>query len=82
MTRKERAASLESADGRARVLRTTIFLTDVLDHNLDLLALETGRPKGDLIRDGISKILVEYNYRPNQKAVFTVEKDGQPASAV
>ncbi len=76
MTRKERAASLDSSGGPARVLRTTIFLTDVLDHNLDLLALETGRPKGDLIRDGVSRILRDHQYQTDQKAVFKVQKNG------
>jgi hypothetical protein len=76
MTRKERAASFGSAETRAKVLRTTIFLTDVLDHNLDLLALETGKPKGELIRDGISRILEDHQYRPDRKAVFSVQKNG------
>ena len=72
---KERAVT-SAATGQPKLQRTTIFLTDVLDHNLDLLALETGRHKGELIRDGISRILVEHNYRPDQKASFSVHKTG------
>ena len=77
MTKKEKADSFRSAEAPAKVLRTTIFLTDVLDHNLDLLALETGKPKGELIRDGIARVLRDYQYSPDQKAVFSVQKNGQ-----
>jgi predicted DNA-binding protein len=79
--RKERTASAGSSDHYAK--RTTIFLTSVMDHNLDLLALETGKPKGELIREGISKVLTEHEYRVDQKATFTVQKCGSaPAKTV
>jgi predicted DNA-binding protein len=65
--------SRRPTDGERIVARTTIFLTDVLDHNLDLLCLESGRPKGDLIREGIERVLVEHGYDPKVKATLKVE---------
>jgi hypothetical protein len=49
-----------------------VFLTDVQDHNLDLLALQVGKPKGELIREGISQVLEKYHYRSDRKASFNV----------
>lgn len=74
--KKERGSSLtpssESKDHTPKPTRTTIFLNDVLDHNLDLLALQTGKHKGELIREGIRQVLQQHHYRPDQKASFHV----------
>ncbi len=39
--------------------RTTVFLPDALEANLDIAAFQTGRPKADIIRDALAEYLRE-----------------------
>lgn len=48
--------------------RTTVFLPDALEFNLDLAALRTGRPKSEIIRDALAMYLeTEFQQKPYLK---------------
>lgn len=64
----------EKSRHSGRNQRTTIFMTETLSHNLDLLALETGKTRAELVRDGIAYILEKHGYPADQKVTFTINK--------
>lgn len=67
--KKKRSIKSESNDAR----RTTIFLTEALNENLDALALITGRPKGEIVRQAVSEYIRQHKgFDPSKKPKITV----------
>ena len=52
--------------------RTTIFLTEVLDENLEVLALKFGDPKGVIIRRALSEFLENNGMQPHLKPIVSI----------
>jgi Ribbon-helix-helix protein, copG family len=60
-------------NGSASLTRTTIFLPDEMDQNLDCLALMTGESKATIVRLALAKYMKEtYGYDPYKKPKITV----------
>ncbi len=72
--RKERADSISSNGNTAapRVARTTVFLTDLLNENLDALALSTGLAKGELVRRALTQYITQEGLNPHKKPKIKV----------
>jgi hypothetical protein len=70
-SKREKGTNIEAEPeaSRSKVRpRTTVFLPEPLEFNLDLLALQTGRPKADIIRTALASYLRnECNMDPTQK---------------
>jgi hypothetical protein len=60
------------SDGTKNLTRTTIFLTETLNENLDALALKTGEPKGALVRQAVSDFLKTHGLQPDKRPKVTV----------
>ena len=63
--KKEKAEDLEQqfkASGAGRPTRTTIFLSESLNFFLDCYALESGKPKGEIVRTALSEFLAKQGY--------------------
>ncbi len=63
--KKERAKALEqkfNRTGEGRPTRTTIFLSERWQFLLDCYAIESGRPKGEVVREAIQKYLTSKGY--------------------
>ena len=75
--RKERAHFVKAAiaDG-ASVTRTTCFLSEAQDYNLDVLALNSGKSKGNLIREGIAMVLKHYGLPEDSRVEFRIVAPG------
>jgi len=54
-------------DHGEELTRTTIFLTENLSRNLDLLAIQEGKSKGELIREVMSRYLREHGFHPDRR---------------
>ena len=53
--------------------RTTVFLPDALEFNLDLAALRTRRPKAEIIREALAKYLrEELKMEPDKEPEITL----------
>ena len=52
--------------GSKNVTRTTIFLTDTLNANLEALALTTGEPKGVIVRKAVSDFIRKNGLQPHK----------------
>jgi hypothetical protein len=66
--RKERAISVKQEVGTGEALtRTTCFLSQTQDYNLDVLALHSGKSKGNLIREGIAMVLKQNGFPDNDR---------------
>jgi hypothetical protein len=70
--RKEKALNVSGGDNGyetgGKVARTTIFLTEVLNDNLDALALTTGVPKGEHVRRAITDYIgKQEGFNPHKK---------------
>lgn len=59
-------------NGTKNVTRTTIFLTDALNDNLEALALTVGEPKGVLVRKAVSEFLKRQGMQPHRKPKVSV----------
>jgi hypothetical protein len=59
-------------NGTKNVTRTTIFLTETLNDNLEALALTTGEPKGVLVRKAVSEYLKKQGMQPHKKPKVSV----------
>lgn len=59
-------------NGSKNVTRTTIFLTEALNDNLDALALTTGEPKGVIVRKAVSEYLKKQGMQPHKKPKVSV----------
>jgi hypothetical protein len=59
-------------NGTKNLMRTTIFLTETLNENLDALALKTGEPKGLLVRKAVSDFLKTHGLQPDKRPKVTV----------
>jgi hypothetical protein len=75
--RKERALNVANNgvgyDTSGKIARTTVFLTEVLNDNLDALALTTGVPKGEHVRRAISDYIgKQEGFNPHRKPKVTV----------
>jgi hypothetical protein len=58
--------------GSEKVKRTTIFLTEVLDENLEALSLTSGEAKGEIIRRALSEYLRNQGMQPHKKPKVSV----------
>lgn len=56
--------------------RTTIFLTDALNANLECYALQSGESKGVIVRKALAAYLRDKGLTPGQKPRVTVSYDG------
>lgn len=58
-----------SADGEGggKPARTTIFMTEALSFNLDLFALKSGKPKGEIVREAVTQYLEKAGLEPERK---------------
>jgi hypothetical protein len=71
--RKERSTAVGAEVGVAETLtRTTCFLSEAQDYNLDVLALHTGRAKGNLIREGIALVLRQHGFPENDRVQIQI----------
>ena len=59
-------------NGTKNVTRTTIFLTETLNDNLEALALTTGEPKGVIVRKAVSEYLKKQGMQPHKKPKVSV----------
>jgi hypothetical protein len=59
-------------NGTKNVTRTTIFLTDALNDNLEALSLTVGEPKGVLVRKAVSEFLTRQGMQPHKKPKVSV----------
>lgn len=59
-------------NGTKNVTRTTIFLTDTLNDNLEALALTTGETKGVIVRKAVSEFLKKQGMQPHKKPKVSV----------
>jgi hypothetical protein len=60
-------------DGKkTKFTRTTIFMTDVLNRNLDAFALTTGEAKGEIVRKAVSEYLEKRGFTPNKTPKITI----------
>src|SRR5215472_7207476 len=77
--RKERARSVKAAIADGETLtRTTCFLSEAQDYNLDVLALHSGKSKGNLIREGIVMVLKQYGFPEHDRVI--IQLGLQPAN--
>ena len=73
--RKEKAGSVATNgefNGVPRITRTTVFLTDVLNENLDALALTTGEAKGEIVRKALSEYMEKKGMQPDKRPKIKV----------
>jgi hypothetical protein len=74
--RKEKSGTVSEQENDSsettKVTRTTVFLTDVLNYNLDLLALKTNLPKGEHVRRAIAEYLERQGLNPHKKPKVTI----------
>lgn len=74
--RKEKAIGVATSNGTlngaTKITRTTIFLTDVLNENLDALALTTGEPKGEIVRKALTEYIRNKGLEPDKKPKIRV----------
>lgn len=63
-----------SARGKAKGRsRTTVFLSEIIDFNLDLASIMSGIAKGDIIRQAVEEHLKKkFGLSPEAKAKITV----------
>jgi hypothetical protein len=74
--RKERAHSVRASMAEGESLtRTTCFLSEAQDYNLDVLALNCGKSKGTLIREGIAMVLRHYGLPEDSRVEFRIVAD-------
>ena len=52
-----------------KLVRTTLFLGDNLSRNLDLLAIQGGKSKGELIREVMADYLRSKGFKPDRRPV-------------
>jgi Ribbon-helix-helix protein, copG family len=67
MAHGDRADSLIYVEGAKGLKRTTVFLTEILDDNLEALALTSGESKGVIIRRALSEHLTKQGMKPHLK---------------
>jgi hypothetical protein len=79
------AAPAESNGSRAalpirdELTRTTLFLGENLNRNLDLLAIQKGISKGELIRDVMAQHLISQGFDPHRRPTrVNVEYAAEP----
>ena len=73
MRQDEKNLDGEPSDkGSEKVKRTTIFLTEVLDENLEALSLTSGEAKGEIIRRALSEYLRNQGMQPHKKTKVSV----------
>jgi len=67
------ASPRTSTNGSGGALnRTTIFLPDVMDENLNCLALQTGESRATIVRLALAQYMVSKGYDPYKKPKITV----------
>lgn len=59
-------------NGNGTLNRTTIFLPDVLDENLDCLSLQTGESRATIVRLALAQYMLQQGYDPYKKPKITV----------
>jgi len=52
---------------KAPLVKTTLFIPDVLDANLAYMSLQTRQSKAELVRQAVEKYLEEKRYDPRKK---------------
>ena len=57
------------------MVKTTLYLSDDVKHELERLAAETGRSEADLIREGIRLVLSRRVPPPPRSGVFASGRD-------
>jgi Ribbon-helix-helix domain len=74
MPKEKRMNRSEQGEARqaTKFTRTTIFMTDVLNHNLDAFALTTGEAKGEIVRKAVSEYLEKHGFTPNKRPKITI----------
>jgi len=78
--RKEKSSAVaagsndfHSLEPGAKIARTTVFLTETLNENLDALALVSGRPKGEIVREALSEFIgKQKGFDPKRKPKIVV----------
>jgi hypothetical protein len=71
--RKERAKTVkQDLETQDTITRTTCFLSEAQDYNLDVLALHSGKSKGYLIREGIAMVLKQYGFPENDRVEIQI----------
>ena len=60
--RSERLTQEFKESGEGRPSRTTIFLSEGWQFLLDCYALESGRPKGEIVREAVREYLTSKGY--------------------
>jgi hypothetical protein len=62
------AAAMAPANGTpSRTTRTTLVLPETLDQNLELFAVKTGLPKGEIIKKVLSDFLTTQGLQPDKR---------------
>jgi 5S rRNA maturation endonuclease (ribonuclease M5) len=59
-------------NGSKSVKRTTVYLTEILDENLEALSLTSGDAKGVIIRRALSEHLKNQGMQPHKKPKVSV----------
>lgn len=59
-------------NGSKAVKRTTVYLTEILDDNLEALSLTSGDAKGVIIRRALSEHLLTQGMQPHKKPKVSV----------
>ncbi len=61
-------SSIASMNGRStQTTRTTLVLPVTLDQNLELFAVKTGVPKGEIIKRVLSEFLIRQGLQPDKR---------------
>ena len=61
------AANEHPNGSKAQLVKTTLFIPDVLDANLAYMSLQTRQSKAELVRQAVEKYLEEKSYDPRKK---------------
>lgn len=59
-------------NGTKSVKRTTVYLTEILDENLEALSLTSGEAKGVIIRRALSEHIKNQGMQPHKKPKVSV----------
>jgi hypothetical protein len=70
--RELKSVRSKNSESEPRITRTTVFLTDALDLNLEALALTTGMSKGEHVRRAVTQYLEGVGLEPNKKPKIMV----------
>lgn len=61
-----------NSNGASNLNRTTIFLPEVLDENLDCLSMQTGESRATIVRLALAQYMLNQGYDPYKKPKITV----------